>query len=422
MKSRKLTALLMTTALCATALFGCGDDEKDTTTKAPSGNEPTVEDEEITATIKVWSPSEDQAPDQGEWLQTMCEQFNTDHPKWTLTFEYETCSEGDAGQTVSQDPSAAADVYMFASDQLKTLVNAQGIAKLGGDVATYIQDTNDQALVDSVTYDGAIYGIPFTTNLWVMYYDKSVFSEEDVKSLDTMLTKGKVAFPIEDAWYVQSFFLASGCTFGPDDAPAINLGGENGAVATKYMIDLVANPNFTHTGNAAEAIGKLQDGEVNAAFSGSWDLDNAKKFLGDNFAIAAIPSIDVESGSGQLQAFASSKAIAVNPNTKNMEVSVALAKYLASEEAQKSHYELRGVVPCNTALLEDPEVSNDPLFIAQNETFNNCSIIQPAYLTSDNYWTPAADFAKAITSGAVTADNAQEKVDEFNTQMNDNLD
>ena len=29
-----------------------------------------------------------------------------------------------------------------------------------------------------------------------MYYDKRVFSEDDVKSLDTMLTKGKVSFPL----------------------------------------------------------------------------------------------------------------------------------------------------------------------------------------------------------------------------------
>ena len=32
-----------------------------------------------------------------------------------------------------------------------------------------------------------------------MFYDKSVFSEEDVKNLDTMLEKGVVSFPLTNS-------------------------------------------------------------------------------------------------------------------------------------------------------------------------------------------------------------------------------
>ena len=45
------------------------------------------------------------------------------------------------------------------------------------------------ALPDSATMDGFLYGVPFTTNTWYMYYDKRVFSEEDAGSLDAMLEK-----------------------------------------------------------------------------------------------------------------------------------------------------------------------------------------------------------------------------------------
>lgn len=70
----------------------------------------TTEDKELTATIKVWSPQEDQSKDSGNWLQKQCDAFNKAHPKWKLTFDYGVCSEADAGKVVSQDPSAAADV------------------------------------------------------------------------------------------------------------------------------------------------------------------------------------------------------------------------------------------------------------------------------------------------------------------------
>ena len=53
--------------------------------------------------------------------------------------------------------------------------------------------------------DGFLYGVPFTTNTWYMYYDKRVFTEEDVKSLEAMLDKGVVSFPFLNSWYLPSF-------------------------------------------------------------------------------------------------------------------------------------------------------------------------------------------------------------------------
>ena len=203
-------------------LAGCGDKKddtsKDSTTasnaEATSGEstDASAEEENIKATITVWGPAEDQSPDYGEWLQGRCEAFNKEHPNWDLSFEYGTCSEADAGKTVTQDVSASADVYMFANDQLQTLIDANAISELGGSTADYVKSTNSQAVVDSITVDGGIYGVPFTTNTWFLYYNKKVYSDSDVKSLDTMLEKGKVAFPLTNSWYDAAFYLANGCT------------------------------------------------------------------------------------------------------------------------------------------------------------------------------------------------------------------
>ena len=81
----------------------------------------------------------------------------------------------------------------------------------------------------------------------------------------------------------------------------------------------------------------------------------------------------------QLKAFAGSKAIAVNPNCKYQQVAVALAKYLGGKDAQQSHYELRGVIPCNTELLATDAIKNDALITAQNDTFNKTSVSSQQY-------------------------------------------
>lgn len=175
---KKVVSIMMTAALAVGMLAGCGNSDSGSS-NAASGNDSkstseagstsasasnAAEEEEITTTLTVWSPSEDQASDSGEWLQTMCNQFAEEHPSWHITFDYGVCAESDAKDTVTQDVEGAADVYMFANDNLTSLIAANGISKLGGQTAEDVKKNNSQAIVDSVSVDGDIYGVPFTTN------------------------------------------------------------------------------------------------------------------------------------------------------------------------------------------------------------------------------------------------------------------
>lgn len=415
MKFKRLAAAVMAATMCGSLFVGCGNAKKDDTATG---------EEKITATIKVWGCAEDQADENGKWLQTMCDQFNSEHPDWDLTFEYGVCSEQDAGKIVPQDPENSGDVYFFANDQLQTLVDANAIAKLGGETADYVKKTNSDAIVDSVSVDGAVYGVPFTTNTWFMYYDKSKFTDSDVKSLDKMLQKDKVAFNITEGWYMSSFFLANGCTYfgkdGKDNSAGVDISGDKGTQATQAMVSLVNNPNFVNDLQGVGIAG-LRDGSVGAYFSGSWDYKSVKEILGDKFGAVSLPTVKIGGKDKQMLAFAGSKAIAVNPNCKYQQVAVALAKYLGSKDAQKKHYELRGVIPCNTELLATDEVKKDALVTAQNDTFNKTSVIQPTVTGMNDYWAPAQNFAKAIVNGEITADNAAAKTQDFYKQINTSI-
>ncbi len=424
MKFKRVAALFLVGAMCTASVVGCTKKSTSTTgSDVTKGEETTTapkEEEKITAEITVWGPAEDQDEKNGSWLSTQCDAFNAAHPNWDLTFKYGTCSEGDAGKTVSTDPSNSADVYMFANDQINTLIDAGAIAKLGGDTAQYVKDTNGKAIVDSVTVDGDIYGVPFTTNTWFMYYDKSVYTDEDIKNLDTMVEKGKVAFPLTNSWYIASFYVANGCTLfgdGTDNETGIDFSGDKAVAVTNYLVDLAANANFMNDADGAGVAG-LKDGSVKAIFSGSWDYGNVKEALGDNMGIAALPSITIDGEAKQMKSFAGSKAIAVNPNSKNMQVAVALALFLGSADAQQSHYELRSIVPCNTELLAKDAIASDALVTAQNTTFDSTSILQPFVSNMGNYWTPAENFGKSIMNGEVTKANAAEKTEELNTSLN----
>lgn len=415
---KKALSLFLVTAM-AVSMVGCGskdadkNTEKKSTEAAVETEKPAAaEDEAWEGDLTVWSPQEDQDTN---WLQDQCEAFAAEHPNWKINFNYGVCAEGEAKDNVTKDVEAAADVYMLANDNIPDLVSAGALSELGGDYLGYVTSTNSDSILASVTYNDSVVAFPFTSNTWFMYYDKSVFSDEDIKSFDTMLEKGKVAFPLSDSWYIQAFYVGNGCSLfgdGTDAAAGIDFDGEKAAAVTDYLVDVVANPNFINDADGAGLAG-LRDGSVNAVFSGTWNAEAVKEALGDNMGVAALPSFNLNGTDCQMKSFIGSKAIGVNPNAENMQVAMALAAYLAGEDAQKDHYDMRNILPTNTNIAVDDEIA-----AAVADAMINTSIMQPLVPEMGNYWSPAENMGKALVAGEVTHDNAAEKTADMNTAMN----
>lgn len=402
---KRAAALCMTAVLAVTGFAGC------------SGG---IDGEKESVRLMVWSPSEDQSKDSGEWLQNTCEDFAELHPEWDITFIYGVADEASAATQVAQDPEASADVFMYANDTLTIMTDANALAKFGGKYREEIESTNSEEVLMSLIKEDNLYGVPFTTNTWFMYYDKSVFSEEDIKNLDTMLEKGSVAFPFTNSWYLPAFYIGNGCTLfgdGTQEDKGVDFGGENAVEVTEYLVDLAANPNFKIDADGSGLAG-LRDGSISAIFSGSWDANAVSEALGENMGVAALPTYTLNGAEKQMMSYAGSKAIGVNPYSKNMVPAVELAVYLGSAEAQLSHYKLRNVIPCNTELLKDAEVSEDPLVMAQNDTFNYTSILQPFVAKMNNCWVPVENMGKGIRNKSVTHKNAKEQTEAMNEAMN----
>ena len=424
---KKALSLFLVTAM-AVSMVGCGSkdadkntdkntDKKDTEVAAATEKEAEAEDEAWEGDLTVWSPQEDQDTN---WLQDQCEAFAAEHPNWKINFNYGVCPEGEAKDNVTKDVEAAADVHMLANDNIPDLVSAGALSELGGDYLGYVTSTNSDSILASVTYNDSVVAFPFTPNTWFMYYDKSVFSEDDVKNFDTMLEKAgeagkKVSFKLTDSWYIEAFYVANGCTLfgdGTDTDAGIDFGGDKAAAVTEYLVDLAANPNFLVDADGSGLAG-LGD-SVAALFSGTWDAEAVKEKLGDNMGVAALPTVTIDGKEGQMKSFIGSKAIGVNPNAENQQVAMSLAAYLAGEKAQTAHYEMRNLLPSNINI----SLADDPIATAVTNVMTDTSIMQPLCKEMSNYWSPAENMGKNIQSGEVTKDNAAEKTEEMNTTMN----
>ena len=423
--------MLLSMAGCA-----CGENQGDggNATVTPGGSQSGAQGEGGQTEAKkinltVWSPAEDQAAYDGTpkgLLAKWCEEFDEAHPEWDITFQYGVCSEGDARDVVTKDLDTAADVYMYANDQLATLVGAGALAEFGGSAAQTIKDSNSDIMYRSVIYEDGIYGVPYTPNTLFLYYNSALLSEEDVTSLNTMLEKdlgdGVAAFGMEitDSWYIEQFYYAGGFSlYGPDgtDQSAGTDIGEFGFV-TEFLVDLVKNPRF-HKESGDDSITRLANGTLASLVSGSWKASAVREALGENFATAQLPSVTFENGTtGVMRQFTGSKCVGVNPRSENMAVAVALALYLGSESVQKDRFITRGITPIHVNLAESAEVLASPVAAAENAVVLNTSVVQPTVPEISNWFQIVETFAEEIYNGTITKANAVERTRKLEEALN----
>ena len=424
---KKIIALLLVLAM-ALSLVACGGGNTDETKAPEAGNNetqaPAENNEPEAITLKVWAPQEDQV-DANSWLIQVQAQFEAAHPEYAITWDNGVCPEGDAATMVTADPSAAADVYMFANDQLGTLLQAGALAKLGGDFLAQVQNDVSATYVNTVTStDGSVYGFPVAPNTWFMYYNKELVGDADLTSLESILEKGKVAFEVKNSWYLPAFFFAAGGTLfgetGADAAAGVNFGGEIGINATNAVLDLLDNPNFVVDGDGYGNAG-LKDGSVVAYFSGSWDFGGEKGLyavLGDKLGAVPAPTVMINGEAKQLKAYAGSKAVGVNPNAKNMKAAMQFAAFLASADSQLLRFQLRNITPAVTALAENADVAASIVAAAESATMAYASVAQPTIAEMNPVWGPVGTFGTNLADGTVTRDNVAEMVELLNGQLN----
>ena len=111
-RGKKVIAALMAVAMSATMLVGCtGGKEAKTDNGASTEGKKKV-------SLKVWGPAEEQ-----DLMKQLCDAFNKQDEKFEVTFDIKQVSEADAATQIEKDAGAAADVFMFAGDQIYGLAS-----------------------------------------------------------------------------------------------------------------------------------------------------------------------------------------------------------------------------------------------------------------------------------------------------------
>ena len=426
MKIRKIMTAIASMAMAGVMMVGCSSNggstaesgsssAADGSSAATNGGDSTGSGE--TVNLTVWGPQEDQ-----ELLKQMCDAFAAANPDKTYTFTYGVVSEADAQKEVIKDISAAADVFAFASDQTAILVDSGALYRVTKNKDQIVAD-NSEASISAASVDGELYGYPYVSDTYFMYYDKSKLSEDDVKSIEGIMNKDiegvttNFAFNTDDGWYQSGFFFGAGCKlFGDDgtDPTQCDFNNERGYMVGEYLIDLVANPKYGANFDDSLVKAGFAEGTLAAAVSGTWNAGEIQASLGDNYAATKLPEFTLSNGETvQMGSMANFKIMGVNSETKNPLDAMALAEWLTNKDNQKTRFEVRSYAPTNVELASDADTMNSNIAVGALAQQAQYSTVQTSISQCQNYWTPAEAFGQEIIAGTCTKDNLQQKLDAY---------
>ncbi|MNO34688.1 Cyclodextrin-binding protein precursor [compost metagenome] len=382
-------------------LSGCGDDSASGTSNNPGG----------TVVLKVWVDEESVSQ-----TREMAEAFAKENSDKKYEIEVVVSDSMKAQEYVKNDPEAAADVFMLPHDHLGQLVESGSIYK-NTKYAEEIKAAMTPASIEGATYNGELYAYPYGVETGVLYYNKSILTEEDIQTFEGLTKKGKIGMNLAESiadYQIAPNFVANGSfLYGEDgaDPKGTTFNDKHGLEVLKWISNLKANPNVVHVKD--DMVSSMLDGKIAAAIGGPWNKKDLAD-LGENLGVAAYPTADFGSGSKQMYAFQGVKLFAVKASTKAPLEAMALANYLVNEENQQKRFKLTGIIPSNIKAQETDDVKNDAVGQAVAiMSQEGHSVVMPKIPEVAAFWTQASPLINDAYAGKIKESEMQQKLDQF---------
>ena len=359
--------------------------------------------------LRVWCAEED-VDMIWEMLYAYADKYKDNTYKWTV----EKQGEDIVSASVLRDPDAAADVFSFANDQLGNLLNQNALTEIP---TAYTEQIDSQIEVarTACMSNSKYYAIPYNYENVFLYYNKSLVTPEQVRSLETLLdasiagVKFNLGIDMADSYYTTAFLYTAGVEiFGAqgNDPNSIDFTSDTAYPAAKKACEYIASLNKkTKLGSVAKAdqYAALKNKNVAAMVSGPHMISQFKDALGDNFGVAMLPTIRFagESTDSQLISFSGVKMYGVTRKStdvrsqKATNEAIKLAAYLANADNQQVRLDEREFCPTDEDLFETAiESGIDTVEVVVNQS-EYCKL-KPGLIEMSNYWENMAAFLLGV--------------------------
>ncbi len=413
---KKLLSLVLVAAMGVSMLVGCGGPSNNPS-ENPSGDSQkpgnTVNQEAINNLIEA---SKDKTIELEIWcsettayqtvMAEVIDNFKKQYPDVKFNITLGAQSEGAAKDRVLEDPEAAADVFVFADDQINSLVTAGALQEV---VTTYTYDpakTNAEAVVNATKVNGKMYAYPFTaSNGYFLYYNNEFITAEQAQTWDGLIAAAKssgkkIGMDIGNAWYLYGFFAGAGCslTMNADGSNTCDWNNAAGLKTANFIKELCANDEFIAIGNTDAVARMKSDGDLIAFVDGTWDAAEISKVYGEHYAATKLPTFTIDGKQVQMRSYAGYKFVGVNSYSQEKGWAMLLAEFVTSEASQAKIGVAVQEAPANIEAGKAPElVANVALSgLAAQSAYSDRQVV------GDNFWSPANSLGAGLADGSHT--------------------
>lgn len=379
MKKKRVLALLLTTVMGLGLLTGCGGSGS----SSESADSKDAEEGKTLSMMCIGTTADAYM----EGYQSIIDSFNENN-EFGVTVDAEFVSNSDYKTkltTLMASDSEPDIIFTWELGYLQTFVDGGKIV----DLTPYLEedtawkDSFNDGMLDQLTYDGKVYGIPTQECVGTMYYNKAIFEENGVavpttyeeyrQVCDTLVANGvtpvALASTPDDAWLVSQYIqqLANGIG-GYEYFESLKDGtgkwnDDTMVQAAKLFQEEVEagyyEDGFTGvSGTEAEAL--FQSGQTAMYYNGSWEtsnLDNSEYCeVSEDVSCFTMPAVDAENAYISMGSVDSSYA--VSTNCKNVDAAVGLLKYWTNAENASMLLYDYGRMPSTKVELDQSKLSS----------------------------------------------------------------
>lgn len=280
-----------------------------------------------------------------------------------------------------------------------------------------------ESAVEGFTYNGMLLGIPSSVETVGLFYNKELVSEapktiEDITSIAEEITDAnndKYGFlNITSDFYPSFPFLtaAGGYVFGENEQGGFDT-NDIGLDTDEVVEGAEVIASWHENGYIPESItydvmnGLFRDGKVGAIISGPWGIPDFSEGLGDNLAIAPLPTYNGK----QLQSFLGVKGLAVSEYSENKYWATDFALFMTNAENSKIMFNELKRIPAR----EDVSIEDD-LYKGIQEQIQY-AVPMPNIPEMAQVWEPMGDALVFITKGENPKEVLEETVAKIKEQI-----
>ena len=289
MKRKRLLAMLLTVALAAGLVAGCGNSES---TEKDESSESTESSD-----VTIWYYYETESHQIA--INQVIDDYNESQDTYSVNAQYVPFADFKKQLSVGVSADELPDIVILDSPDHAAYATMGIFADLTGkfDVSNYYEGA-----VDSCTIDGKLYGVPFGINCLGLFYNEDMLNEagcevpttwDELKETAAKLTKGNVtglAFSSlaneEGTFNFMPWVWSTG-------ADSYDIDSEGGIKALTLAKDLVESGSMSKeciNWTQGDVMNQFISGNVAMMINGPWQIPTMEKEAPDlNWNVALIP-------------------------------------------------------------------------------------------------------------------------------------